>query len=291
MPYRIISDTRYLWKTGRPLNCFIGGGVFLESCWLSAGKSWQPFQMHTTWLLTGCVMLIMMAGYWVNDVYDFKIDLINKPKKTWVGKHISAKKVWTAYFVCWGVITIISLLFPLRILFVLEATWILLWLYARYFKRTLVVGNLIVATLAATLVLTAATWLNVLGFSVICLAIFSFEITLLREIIKDVEDLPGDLSYQLKTLPIQAGIDFTRNLLFVLTALFLISCFIPVLTDYIIFHKVNFYFTLLLTVLVLLPLFYLIFLLGKAQVPQDFNKLSLGMKFIMLGGMIALSAF
>lgn len=289
MPYRIVRDTVLLTRLGRPLNLVIAAGVLGESVWLTAGKSFHPFQDPLTWLLMLLTLLVMAAGYWINDVYDYRIDLINKPGKTLIPAHISAKKVWTVWFVTWAGVGAGAWVFPWRIQLILHGSWILLFLYARYFKRKPAIGNLVVATLAAALVFTASAWLYSLSFTVLCLAVFSFEATLLREITKDVEDLKGDLRFSLTTLPILLGINLTKNVLAWVYGVFLLSCLIPVAADYLVFGKVNGVFILLMLLLVVSPCIRLIFMLGKAQQPEDFGKMSAWLKAMMVGGMIALA--
>ncbi len=289
MPYRLFTDTKILFKLSRPLNLGIAALVLIESLWLTAGKTFVPFHESLTWLLILLTILVMAAGYWINDLFDYRIDLINKPNRTYIPAKISAKKVWTAWFATWIFISILASLFPVRIQLILQGCWILLFLYARYFKRKPAIGNLIVATLGAALVLTASAWIYSLSFTVLCLAIFSFEATLIREISKDVEDLKGDLKFHLSTLPILIGLNATRNLLAWVYAVFLASCLIPIVVDYWIFHKVNLTFILILLTLVIAPCIRLIFLLGRATQPEDYGKMSALLKAVMLGGMIALA--
>jgi len=198
MPWHIIKDSRYLWYISRPLNIGIAIFVFAEALWMSADKSWFPLYEWSTWLLATLVITVMAAGYWVNDLYDYRIDLINKPERTFISIRISSKKVWTAWFIAWFFVLLFGFTLPIRMQILLQATWILLFLYARYFKRMPVVGNVVVASMAAALVLTASAWLYILTFNTLCLAIFSFQSTLLREIIKDMEDIKGDIRYSSK---------------------------------------------------------------------------------------------
>jgi 4-hydroxybenzoate polyprenyltransferase len=288
MPYRVLRDSALLFRLSRPINLFIALVVMVESIWLTADKSWIHLQDPATWGLIALCLMVMTAGYWVNDLYDYRIDLINKPERTLIPAKISAKKVWTAWFVFWGIVILAGLFFPFRIQLILQATWLMLFLYARVFKRKPVIGNLVVATLAAALVLISSAWLYSLSFTVLCLAVFSFEVTLLREITKDVEDLRGDMRYQLSTLPILIGMNATRNLLAWLYGAFLLSCMMPVVVDFVVFHKVNGLFIFLMLFLVVAPCISLIFLLGKASRPEDYGKMSTYLKALMLGGMLAL---
>jgi len=291
MPYRFIRDSALLWKISRPVNLLIAACVICESLWLTAGKNMFPFSEPLTWLLIFIIIVVMAAGYWVNDLFDYRIDLVNKPRKTFISVFISSKKVWTAWFLAWIFVLLCGLLFPLRIQLIFQGTWILLFLYARYFKRMPVIGNLVIASLGAGLILTASAWLYILTFSTLSLAIFSFEITLIREITKDIEDLKGDIRYKLKTLPILIGIRSSKNVLLSLYIIFILSCWMPVLVDYFLFHKINIIFICLLLMLVLMPAIYLVFLLRKASVSGNFGKMSHWLKVLMLGGMLTLAFF
>jgi 4-hydroxybenzoate polyprenyltransferase len=288
MPWRIFNDSIILWRISRPQNIGIAFLVFLEALWMSADKNWFPLHDTNTWLLIALVMTVMSAGYWVNDLYDYKIDLINKPHRTFISIRISSKKIWTAWFVAWIAVCVIGWLLPIRMQFLLQATWIFLFLYARYFKRMPVIGNVIVASMAAALVLTASAWLYTLTFNTLCLAIFSFQSTLLREIIKDMEDIRGDIRYKLKTLPIVVGIKTSRNIVFVLLMVFILSCWFPVVVGYMVQKNLNLYFMLAMLLLVQIPSFRLLYLLSKATHAPHFAQMSALTKWIMLGGMLAL---
>lgn len=290
MPNKILRDTTLFLKLSRPLNIGMALLVSLQAFWMSADKTLMPFQDPLTWLLIFLVSVVMASGYWVNDLYDYRIDVINKPHRTYIPAHISTKKVWTGWFTAWILVIVAGLLYPPRIQLILQGTWILLFLYARYFKRMPVIGNLVVATLGSALVLTSAAWLYRLNFGVLCLAVFSFEATLLREITKDVEDLEGDMRYQLKTLPIMIGIRSTKNVLAWAYGIFLISCLIPIFADYYILHKINMTFIVLMLALVMFPAIRLIFILGKSEKTSDFGRMSTLLKWIMVGGMIAVAA-
>lgn len=288
MPWHIVNDSRYLWYISRPLNIGIAILVFAEALWMSAEKTWFPLFEWSTWLLAGLVMTVMAAGYWVNDLYDYRIDLINKPERTYISIRISSKKVWTAWFFAWFFVILFGFTLPARMQILLQSTWILLFLYARHFKRMPVVGNVVVASMAAALVLTASAWLYILTFNTLCLAIFSFQSTLLREIIKDMEDIKGDIRYKLKTLPILIGIKSSRNIVFILLIIFILSCWFPLLAGYMLQGSLNLYFMFAILFFVQVPSFRLLFLLGRASTSAHFKQMSTLIKWIMLGGMFSL---
>jgi 4-hydroxybenzoate polyprenyltransferase len=190
-------------------------------------------------LMSIATLLIAAAGYIINDYYDLKIDLLNKPSQMVLGRVMSTTR---------GIVLYIFLNFAgltagffashqtghywLFLLFILSAS--LLWYYSVYLKRTLLWGNITVSLLTALSLLLPLIfefylllnepdeWIkNLRSFRQAArlvggLALFAFLLTLIREILKDAEDMKGDAAENCRTLPIVCGWTTTRNILSVL---------------------------------------------------------------------------
>ena len=112
-------------------------------------------------------------------------------------------------------------------------------------------------------------------------AVFGFSITLIREIIKDMEDIRGDARFGSRTLPIIWGFRKTKTFLFILTFLFVIVLFI---LSYNLGNVILIVFYLLL----ILPISHLLYLLYMADTQKRFGKLSLYCKLLMLAGVLSM---
>ena len=193
------------------------------------------FSFFDTLLLALSIVLIAAAGYVINDVLDIESDEINKPEHQIIGSHISINKAYQIYIalnvVGIGIGIYLALqigVYQLAIFHVACAS--LLWLYSMHFKSSVLIGNIIVALLSALVPITyfcfeafsyikeyGLIFLNSFGgyfkadplqpllwFTVI-LSFFAFIFSVIREIIKDLQDRKGDEKLEGKTLPLAIG--------------------------------------------------------------------------------------
>jgi len=242
-------------------------------------------QTVTDWrllLLSVSTVMIAAAGYIINDYYDVKIDLINKPERVVVGKNITRRYAILFHtFLSFSGVAL-GLLLSWQIAMINFFSAFLLWLYSNNLKRQPFIGNFTVAFLTG-LSIALINWLyhsHLLLINVY--ATFAFFITLVREIIKDMEDLKGDVTYGCKTLPILFGIRKTKNILYILLALFVLS----VLTIHFLFRALPLYYFI---GFLFLPLVVLIFYLVRADTKSDFYNLSTLCKMIMLLGILSMA--
>lgn len=263
-------------------------------------------------MLAIATVMIAAAGYIINDYFDVKLDYINKPKQIVIGKSLSRRfaMFWhiiinaigisLAFYVAW------KINHPLLVFIQLGSAG-LLWYYSVKFKKQVLIGNVIIALLTALVPFTAGYYEiavmhdhmgeapNYIGLRsmlfdiqyilswVLGYSIFAFLLSLIREIVKDMEDIEGDKAFGCKTFPIVFGIDKSKrlaNFLVIFTSLWILALVIVQLisSDYISMA----YFSLFL----LLPLIVTSIRMAKAQSKRDFFILSQGIKIIMLFGIL-----
>jgi 4-hydroxybenzoate polyprenyltransferase len=236
-------------------------------------------------LLVLATLCIGAAGYIINDYYDVKIDAINRPGRLVVGRAVRRRRAMLAHLLLSGIgVGIGGLLSPLLGMVTLGSA-LLLWGYSVRFKRVALVGNISIATLTAALVLLPELQLRTNNSSVWAYALAAFLLTVVREIVKDVEDMRGDAQHDCRTLPIVCGVARTKwvtgfflgcLLLLVLGAVGEALVHGPVLLG------------VWLLVLVLVPLLALLRLLWRADRRRHFAKLSTWCKGIMLAGVLSM---
>jgi len=163
---------------------------------------------------------ICSSGYIWNDIYDIEIDRINKPHRPLPAGNISlpsAKKFGIILFVLGFIMVIFLQNLPMIILALFNS--VILWLYARKGKQLLLVSNIIVAFATASTFLYGGISNNNFGNS---LFIFSaaFIYTLIRELIKDMEDVRGDKKNVARTVPLVYGSKKTLTFSLMLAILF-----------------------------------------------------------------------
>jgi 4-hydroxybenzoate polyprenyltransferase len=241
--------------------------------------------IFTDWrllLLCASSALIAAGGYVINDYYDVKIDLVNNPNRVVVGRSVprrhaillhgllSVAGIGLAVFVSWWIVAIN--IFSVS----------LLWFYSNMLKRLPFVGNFAVALLTGLSIGVLNILYDVFNPLVIVYAVFAFFMTLVREIIKDMEDLKGDNTYGCKTIPIVWGIRKTKNFLYVILGVFGVT----VLLINQLYVKLQLvYFLMLLFV----PLAWLVAQLIKADTKRDYSWLSSFCKVIMLLGILSMA--
>lgn len=234
-------------------------------------------------LLASSTILIAAAGYIINDYYDVKIDLINKPERVVIGKTLSRRVaillhtflsiagVAIGFFMHWkiGVTNFLSAF--------------LLWWYSNNLKRLPLVGNITVALLTGLSVAIVILLYPQYGAtSILVYALFAFFITLVREIIKDMEDLKGDNTFGCKTLPIIWGMRRTKNVIYTLTGMFIFVIIVVHFT----LEPLPLYFFL---AFLFLPIVILIARLARADTKKDYAHLSALCKIIMLFGILSMA--
>jgi len=300
-------------KIVRPVNLLIMAGmlmlvryaIFLPVFRQNGLEGLMPWWQFV--LLVIATLFIGAGGYVINDVLDIEIDRVNKPEKQVIGRKISEQSGNNLHFnmtaagvVCGIAFSYLSGNIFLGILFVIIPT--ALFYYSFKYKYLPAVGNLVVASLAALTV--AIYWLfefynlkkhpeifidaslsfSLLNRFVLAFALFAFMTTLIREIIKDMQDIEGDSRFGCRTLPITIGIPATKYIIFILE-LFTLAALA--------WFQVFLYragYTLMIYVLVLTQ-GLLIFTMIKTMTARDkaaFSHLSLILKLVMVTGMASL---
>lgn len=283
------ADLGHLFWLARPVNLLIAGLTFAFSAYISYLFRFDFAFDRVFWVELLLLGAIMAAGYWINDVADLAIDRVNKLHAVRVSKFISAKKVMTAYFVANGVVLLLSLALPLKFQLLNVGAIGALYYYARLFKRQAVIGNLVIAALTAAVVL-AGGLLAHLKMGHLWGMILAFLITFIREVCKDVEDLPGDLEHGLQTLPILVGVKQTRSVIWVGLGLLLLACNAPYFVHWVLAEQNLRVYVLLSMMLVQVPLLRVARLLRQARKPADYGVLSRLLKYLMVAGLITLLA-
>jgi 4-hydroxybenzoate polyprenyltransferase len=249
--------------------------------------------------------MIAAAGYVINDYFDRKADLVNKPEEVIVGKRIKIRSAMALHilFNFIGIVTgfyvSISIGEPLLGL-VFVTVGGLLWFYSTSYKRQLLMGNFIVAILTALVPLIVFLFeypllksaygglLTVYGSIIKYLAAwilgysgFAFVLTLAREIIKDAEDFEGDHAFGSQTIPIVIGTFWTKAIIVILFVITLIAMF------YVYLMYLNDRFTLyFICIMMAIPIIFNVYKVIGASSNRDYKIASLITKIILINGLI-----
>ncbi|MBK8341096.1 MAG: geranylgeranylglycerol-phosphate geranylgeranyltransferase [Flavobacteriales bacterium] len=249
-----------LLRLTRPLNLLIVAGTMVVMRYgviggLLGASGFEP-QLSTTLfvLLVLSTVLIAAGGNVINDYFDTRIDRINKPDALIVGRSVKRRVAMAAHLALSGAGLLIGLFVVWRTglwrLAVIPAFAIgALWTYSTNFKRQLIIGNGLVATLTALVPLTVGLYeiplaqraytsemlieladetlvhfyFRVIWYWVFAFSAFAFVATLVRELQKDMADVPGDLADGCRTVPIAWGMRWSRVLVFFHTAVLVVA--------------------------------------------------------------------
>lgn len=154
------------------------------------------------------VLLITAAGNVINDYYDAEIDAINRPDRPIPSGVITQRQALCYAIILAGLGNLIGfLLAPAPLIIIAVFNTIILWLYASSLKKKPFFGNLAVSYLSASMFLFGGALAGMPGLILnIPVAGATFFVMIARELIKDVEDIPGDQEDGARTLPIIIGI-------------------------------------------------------------------------------------
>lgn len=259
----------------------------------------------TFWI--GASVLIAAAGYAINDYFDINIDEVNRPETQVVDRIISRRWAMLWHFI----LNVLGLgLTALAVDWSTHAyLWFanvgcvaLLWLYSTRFKKTLLVGNILIAMLTSwtllVIFLSQFTWSELIGQHseaqqkltriVMLYAGFAFVTTLIREAIKDMEDRIGDAKAGCKTLPIVWGFPAAK----MYTAVWTVVLIVVLLIVHAYVLPFGWWWTSIYALSALIaPLVIFLARLMPAQQPADFKQLSRILKWVMLAGILSMSFF
>lgn len=228
----------------RPVNLLIiavtmySVGGYLDLVYAKSNEGLLLIQTFNFFLLVISTVFIAAAGNIINDYFDVRADRVNRPDRLVITKHIKRRWAivfhWILNFVAFGMAIHLGL--------VLETFWYvfihllsinLLWFYSMQLKRTLVIGNVVIALLTGlvpvlvgiyyqdffkTVTLDSAYPFHLNGYQFfpvylgITLGVFAFVLNLTREIIKDMQDVKGDLIIKARTIPIVYGVKKSRSI-------------------------------------------------------------------------------
>ncbi|MCK5638889.1 MAG: geranylgeranylglycerol-phosphate geranylgeranyltransferase [Flavobacteriaceae bacterium] len=251
-------------------------------------------------LLTLSTICIAIAGYIINDINDVRADQINKPNKVFVGNKISFSKANNLFLILNSIGLLIGFYLTIYInknsffiIYIIAS--LLLYRYAVDLKKRLIISNLTVSFIVFLSIIIVAVFdlvpatnsfnnqsqIKVFNI-VLVISAFAFFLTLLREIVKDLEDIEGDKKIRARTLPIVYGEKKTKIILVILGTIPLLG----IIYSAFYYYKTNPYLTYYLITLVSLPLLYFLVRIFYSNTKKAYHKLSGLLKIIMLLGIL-----
>ena len=225
--------------------------------------------------------LTIASGYIINSFYDSKKDLINRPNKSKLDRLVSQKTKLQVYFGLNFFVALIALFVSWRAVLFFSVYIFLIWFYSHKIKKYPIIGNLMAAFLAVLpffgILLYYKNFYEVIFFH----ACFLFFLLLIREMIKDLENLKGDLANGYQTIPILYGETTSKKFITCLLFLTVIPVYFLVNVFDVGYMDIYFY------VCFILLLFFGI-LLWSATTKEQFLLLHNLLKFLIVAGVFCI---
>ncbi|HSJ11290.1 MAG TPA: geranylgeranylglycerol-phosphate geranylgeranyltransferase [Gillisia sp.] len=224
---------------------------------------------------------VIASGYIINNFYDSEKDLINRPKKTMLDRFVSQRTKLSVYFI----LNFAAIFFASYVSFravVFFSLYIFgIWFYSHRLKRILFLGNLVASIL--TIVPFFVVFIYYKNFETVIFihATFLYLMIVMRELVKDLENLKGDLILNYKTLPVVYGEKWSKFFLTVLSILSMVPILL-LITRYEI-GQMDYYFYLSL---ILLGFFVLFLYFSNAK--WQYLLLHNILKFIIVAGVFSI---
>lgn len=237
--------------------------------------------------------IAIASGYIINNFYDNQKDLINRPNKSMLDRLVSQKTKLSVYFTLNFISVLMALLVSWRAFLFFSTYIFLIWFYSHKIKRYVFVGNLTAALLAVVPFFAILLYFyNKISFEEIenhmsffrvisAHALFLFLLLLIRELIKDLENLKGDLVNNYKTIPILYGENFSKKMITVLTILTLVPVYVLINIYDVGFMEIYFYICFIIMI------FFLLYL-WKSNSRNQYLLLHNVLKFLIVAGVFCM---
>lgn len=252
-------------------------------------------------------VLIAAAGYIINDYFDLNIDQVNKPDKLVVERIINRRWVifWHLFLSIIGIALgfYIDWFTRVRFLGIANAICVLfLFVYSISLKKKLLTGNVLISALTAWTILVIGwcetsnllqpalrgTYTEKITRIAFLYAGFAFVISLIREVIKDMEDIEGDRRFGCYTMPIALGINASK--VFVGVWLVVLAGALAIVQFYVMVFQ-WWWSAAYCIITIVIPLIYIFKLLIAAQTSENYHKLSSLIKLVMFTGILSMIFF
>jgi 4-hydroxybenzoate polyprenyltransferase len=225
--------------------------------------------------------LTIASGYIINNFYDSKKDLINRPNKSQLDRLVSQKTKLQVYFTVNFVVFVLAFFVSFRAVLFFSAYIFLIWFYSHKLKKITVIGNLTAAFLAVLPFFAILLYYKNLYPEIFAHATFLFLLILIREMIKDLENLKGDVANDYQTIPVLYGETFAKKIITALTVSTLIPIYYLIEIFEVGYMDLYFYISLII-------LMFFLQKLWKSNTKPDYLKLHNILKFLVVSGVFCI---
>ncbi|MBY0486940.1 MAG: geranylgeranylglycerol-phosphate geranylgeranyltransferase [Flavobacteriaceae bacterium] len=225
--------------------------------------------------------LTIASGYIINNFYDSKKDLINRPNKSKLDRLVSQRTKLQVYFTVNFIVALIAFFVSFRAVLFFSVYIFLIWFYSHKLKKYPIIGNLTASLLAVLPFFAILLYYKNLYPEIFAHATFLFLLLLIREIIKDLENIKGDIANDYLTIPVKYGEVFAKKIITTLTILTIIPVYFLVDVYDVGYMDIYFYISLIILIFFLL-------LLWKSNSKPQYLQLHNILKFLVVSGVFCI---
>ncbi|RZJ56248.1 MAG: ubiquinone biosynthesis protein UbiA [Flavobacterium sp.] len=237
--------------------------------------------------------ITIASGYIINNFYDSQKDLINRPNKSMLDRLVSQKTKLSVYFTLNFIAVLMAYIVSWRAFLFFSAYIFLIWFYSHKIKKYPIVGNLMSALLAVIPFFAILLYFyNKISFEEIenhmshfvvisAHAVFLFLLLLIREMIKDLENLKGDLVNDYRTIPVIYGEKVSKQIITTLTIFTIFPVYVLVNIYDVGFMDIYFY------ICFVVMLFFLLYL-WRSNSKEQYLLLHNVLKFLIVSGVFCI---
>ncbi|AZQ43595.1 geranylgeranylglycerol-phosphate geranylgeranyltransferase [Nonlabens ponticola] len=236
---------------------------------------------YNLWLIIVATAAAISAGYIINNFYDQEKDLINRPQKTLLENQVSRSTLWSVYFSLNAISVTLGFIVSWRAGLFYMGYIFAMWFYSHKLSKVLFLGNLMAAALSITPFFVLFMYYRNFYPVILVHGLFLFLILSMRELIKDLENLRGDLAQDYRTVPVVLGERKAKQFYTLITLVTMVPVAVLILffeTGY-----MSYYFTFITgALLVCLPL------LWSSRRKREYLLIHFILKIIIVAGVFSI---
>lgn len=225
--------------------------------------------------------LTIASGYIINNFYDAQKDLINRPKKSMLDRLVSQQTKLHVYFGLNILVTLLAFMVSWRAALFFSAYIFLIWFYSHKLKKYPLIGNLTAAFLAVLPFFGILMYYKNFYQVIFAHATFLYLLILTRELIKDLENIKGDLVADYRTIPVMFGEQTSKIIITGLTFLTIIPVFLLIEVYDVGYMDMYLYGGMIVII-------YFLILLWKAETQKEYLMLHNILKFLIVAGVFCI---
>lgn len=225
--------------------------------------------------------LTIASGYIINNFYDSEKDLINRPNKSMLDRLVSQKTKLQVYFGLNFMATALAYIISWRAALFFAVYIFLIWFYSHKLKKYPIIGNLTASLLAVLPFFGILLYFKNFYHVIFAHATFLFLLILIREMIKDLENIKGDVANDYQTIPVRFGEKISKQLITILTVSTVIPVFILIDRFDVGYMDIYFYISLIVLIFFILKLW-------KSQTQNEYVQLHNILKSLIVAGVFCI---